>query len=52
LPDKKSIHLIAGNHVDVPKMEAYRLPETWKEDNLFPLIKDFLILIIFYSFFL
>jgi len=39
-PDKKSIHLIAGNHVDVPKMEAYRLPETWKEDNLFPLIKD------------
>ncbi len=39
-PDKKSIHLIAGNHVDVPKMNAYRLPETWKEDNLFPLIKD------------
>lgn len=39
-PDQKSIHLIAGNHVDVPKMEAYRLPETWKEDNLFPLIKD------------
>jgi hypothetical protein len=39
-PDKKSIHIIAGNHVDVPKMEAYRLPETWKEDNLFPLIKD------------
>lgn len=39
-PDKKSIHLIAGNHVDVPKMDAYRLPETWQEDNLFPLIKD------------
>ncbi|MBM3401290.1 MAG: c-type cytochrome [Bacteroidetes bacterium] len=39
-PDKKSIHIIAGNHVDVPKMDAYRLPETWKEDNLFPLIKD------------
>ncbi len=39
-PDKKSIYLIAGNHVDVPKMDAYRLPETWKEDNLFPLIKD------------
>ena len=39
-PDKKSIHLIAGNHVDVPKMEAYRLPATWQEDNLFPLIKD------------
>jgi putative heme-binding domain-containing protein len=39
-PDKKSIHVIAGNHVDVPKMDAYRLPDTWKEDNLFPLIKD------------
>lgn len=39
-PDKKSIHVIAGNHVDIPKMNAYRLPETWKEDNLFPLIKD------------
>lgn len=39
-PDKKSIHVIAGNHTDVPKMDAYRLPETWKEDNLFPLIKD------------
>ena len=39
-PDKQSIYVIAGNHVDVPKMDAYRLPETWKEDNLFPLIKD------------
>jgi len=39
-PDKKSIHVIAGNHVDVPKMDAYRLPETWEEDNLLPLIKD------------
>ncbi len=39
-PDKKSIYVIAGNHTDVPPMDSYRLPKTWKEDNLFPLIKD------------
>ncbi|SOD79084.1 c-type cytochrome [Spirosoma fluviale] len=39
-PDGKSIYLVAGNHVDVPQMDAYRLPSNWKEDNLFPLIKD------------
>jgi glucose/arabinose dehydrogenase len=39
-PDKKSLFVIAGNHTDVPKMDAYRLPTTWQEDNLFPLIKD------------
>jgi putative heme-binding domain-containing protein len=39
-PDKKSIHLIMGNHVDMFKMDRYRLPETWKEDNIFPLIVD------------
>ncbi|GAA4406636.1 hypothetical protein GCM10023187_26320 [Nibrella viscosa] len=39
-PDKKSLYVIAGNHTDVPKMDAYRLPPVWKEDNLFPLIKD------------
>lgn len=39
-PDKQSIYVIAGNHTDVPEMNAYRLPKTWKEDNLFPLIKD------------
>lgn len=39
-PDKKSIYVIAGNHTDVPEMNAYRFPKTWKEDNLFPLIKD------------
>ncbi len=39
-PDKKSIYVVAGNHTDVPQMDAYRLPKTWKEDNLFPLIKD------------
>lgn len=39
-PDGKGIYLIAGNHVDVPEMDSYRLPNVWQEDNLFPLIKD------------
>jgi putative heme-binding domain-containing protein len=39
-PDKKSIYIAAGNHVDVPKFDTYRLPPIWKEDNLFPRIKD------------
>ncbi|MFD1144502.1 c-type cytochrome [Larkinella insperata] len=39
-PDKKSLYVVAGNHTDVPKMDAYRLPSNWQEDNLFPLIKD------------
>lgn len=39
-PDKKSLYVTAGNHTDVPKMDAYRLPSNWQEDNLFPLIKD------------
>lgn len=39
-PDKKSLYVIAGNHTDVPPMDSYRLPSNWKEDNLFPLIKD------------
>ncbi len=39
-PDKKSIHVIIGNHVDMFKMDRYRLPATWKEDNIFPLIVD------------
>ena len=39
-PDKKSIYVIAGNHTDVPPMDAYRLPKVWQEDNMFPLIKD------------
>ena len=39
-PDKKSIFLVAGNHVDVPEMNAYRIPRVWNEDNVFPLIKD------------
>lgn len=39
-PDGQSIYLVAGNHVDVPEMDAYRLPKVWEEDNLFPVIKD------------
>ncbi|GEP98035.1 hypothetical protein CCY01nite_42950 [Chitinophaga cymbidii] len=39
-PDKQSIYVIAGNHTDIPPMDAYRLPSNWKEDNLFPLIVD------------
>lgn len=39
-PDKKSIYVIAGNFTDVPDMKSYRLPKVWKEDNIFPLIKD------------
>lgn len=39
-PDKKSLYLINGNHTDVPSVDHYRLPKTWQEDNIFPLIKD------------
>jgi putative heme-binding domain-containing protein len=39
-PDGKSLYMVAGNHVDVPEMDAYRLPRVWNEDNLFPEIKD------------
>ncbi len=39
-PDKKSIYVIAGNHTNVPQMDAYRLPPVWQEDQMFPLIKD------------
>jgi putative heme-binding domain-containing protein len=39
-PDKKSIYITAGNHVDIPAMDVYRLPPVWQEDNLFPQIKD------------
>ncbi|EMS34237.1 hypothetical protein C943_04055 [Mariniradius saccharolyticus AK6] len=39
-PDKKSIFFMAGNHVDLPDLDAYRLPKVWQEDNLFPVIKD------------
>jgi putative heme-binding domain-containing protein len=39
-PDGKSIYMIAGNYTDIPPMDKYLLPRTWKEDNAFPLIKD------------
>ena len=39
-PDSASLHVIAGNHTDLPEMDAYRLPQVWKDDNLFPQIKD------------
>lgn len=39
-PDGKSLYVIAGNHTDLPEMDAYRLPNVWKDDNLFPQIKD------------
>lgn len=39
-PDKKSIYLVAGNHTDVPEMNAYRLPNVWQQDNLLPEIRD------------
>ena len=39
-PDKQSLYVLSGNHTDVPPMDSYRLPSNWKEDNLFPLIKD------------
>ncbi|WP_373516795.1 c-type cytochrome [Pricia sp.] len=39
-PDGKSLYVIAGNHTDLPEMDGYRLPNNWKNDNLFPEIKD------------
>jgi len=39
-PDKKSLYISAGNHVNVPEFDVYRLPPVWQEDNLFPQIKD------------
>jgi len=39
-PDKQSLYVVAGNHTDVPEMDAYRLPPVWDYDNLFPEIKD------------
>jgi len=39
-PDGESLYIIAGNHTDLPKIDHYRVPHNWQEDNLFPLIKD------------
>jgi putative heme-binding domain-containing protein len=39
-PDGQSLYVVAGNHIDVPEMNSYRIPPVWQEDNLFPQIKD------------
>ena len=39
-PDGKTLHVIAGNHTDLPEMDSYRLPKVWQDDNLFPQVKD------------
>lgn len=39
-PDKQALYVMCGNFTNVPKMDAYRLPPVWQEDNLFPAIKD------------
>lgn len=39
-PDKKSLYIVAGNFTDVPPMDNYLLPNTWKNDNLLPLLLD------------
>ncbi|MCE6992161.1 c-type cytochrome [Dyadobacter sp. CY323] len=39
-PDKQSLYVVAGNFTDLPKMDSYRLMTNWKNDNLFPFIKD------------
>ncbi len=39
-PDKKSLYLICGNYTDLPEVDTYKLPKTWKYDNLFTEIKD------------
>src|SRR6185312_17147727 len=35
-PDKKSLYVVAGNFTNLPPMDNYLLPDTWKNDNLFP----------------
>jgi len=39
-PDKKSIYMIVGNYTDLPKLDNFRLPNTWQEDNALATIKD------------
>jgi putative heme-binding domain-containing protein len=39
-PDGQSLYVIAGNHTDLPDMDAYRLPRVWQDDNLFPKMLD------------
>jgi len=39
-PDKKSLYLVAGNFTKVPSMDAYKVEDSTRDDNLLPLIKD------------
>jgi glucose/arabinose dehydrogenase len=39
-PKKKAIYTVAGNFTEQPKMDVYRLPKTWKEDNLLTKLYD------------
>ena len=39
-PDKQSLYIVAGNFTEPPKMDTYRLPAVWQDDNLLPMIKD------------
>ena len=39
-PDKQSLYVVAGNFTEPPKMDKYRLPAVWQDDNLLPMIKD------------
>ena len=35
-PDGKSIYIVCGNHTNLPKIDASRLPKNWGEDLLLP----------------
>lgn len=39
-PDKKSMYLVLGNHVEIPDDINSNVPRVWDEDNLLPIIKD------------
>lgn len=39
-PDGTQIYLIAGNHTDIPASFSSVLPPVWREDRLFPAVKD------------
>lgn len=39
-PDGKSIYIVAGNFTELPEMDVYRLPSSWRNDNLLPILPD------------
>lgn len=39
-PDGKSLYVCAGNHTDLPKLDASRVPRNWQEDQLLPRMWD------------